>query len=289
MIHNTAGRVRTYSFRDFSGEFRSSSELNNKPIECFNDYYQNAVSQVSEPVISQLDLAETGEKGLYGATDGLTETEVQQILDSAHETAEKIIADAIEQAEKIRREAESEAFKAAEAAKQTGIEAGHAIGYKEGHEEGVAAGIKDIENKNRELLDEIGRTIAELDRQKTEFIKTYADDMKDLVLSVAEKVINVNLTSNSDVILQMIMNAVESARDKQWAKIYISDHDVNLLVSEDADVLNTISMAAENVRIEIIENGKPGDLLIEYPDRAVDAGVSSQLESIRNALNDIED
>ena len=59
------------------------------------------------------------------------------------------------------------------------------------------------------------------------------------------------------------------------------------MVSADSDILDALRKVSTNIKIEVMENGKQGDLLIEYPDQVVDAGVNTQLSNIRRIMDDV--
>ncbi len=217
-----------------------------------------------------------------------TEDKVRQVLAEAEEQAASIIKEAMDTAERVKKDAFVEAGAAASEAQQTGYNEGFERGHQEGYAQALETATRELEEKNHSLLEEISRAIAELDRQKTDYIRMYNEEMKDLVIAIAEKVINVSLKSSGEIIRRMILNAVENGRNKEWAKIYISEYDANIMVHEDSDILDALRQVSDNIKIEVMENGEPGDLLVEYPNQVIDAGVATQIKNIKQIMDDTE-
>ena len=78
-----------------------------------------------------------------------------------------------------------------------------------------------------------------------------------------------------------------NSNEKQWAKVFISESDAHIMVNEDSDILDALRKVSDNIKIEVMENGEQGDLLIEYPDQVVDAGVNTQLTNIRRIMDEV--
>lgn len=53
----------------------------------------------------------------------------------------------------------------------------------------------------------------------------------------------------------------------------------------DEEFLESLSRLSENVKIIMMENSEEGTCIIELPDEIVDASVSTQLENIKDVLN----
>jgi flagellar assembly protein FliH len=265
--------VTRYDEFDFTSEFgRDSADISDKGASAAGSDFSDGKPQTDD-----------GGNPVPRAASG-TRAEASSIVTDAKKEAERIIADAKKVADDLRSNAAKDAETAMSEAKEQGYQKGFELGKTEGYNKGLESGEKDIAKKNSELLQEVGHAISELDRQKTEYIKKYGEDMKDLVIAIAEKVIGVSLKSSSEVIRRMILNAIENSHDKQWARVYISEHDASLMVQEDSDILNVLRGVSDHIKIEVMENGEPGDLIIEYPDSAIDAGVGTQLENIREIL-----
>jgi len=307
---NHSEKVVDYTFQDFSEEFGyfSDDEHDFAAVE----ENRNTVFKIrglddledKEPlpeevkgeedlpdmVDDDLDMDEREEdpdhQAMAADAAALIYAESERILAEARSEADKIMNDALASAEVIRNNAVAEASSALSQAEQTGYNEGFEKGQAEGFQSAYEETRRELDEQNRSLLEEISRAIAELERQKTDYIRQYNEEMKDLVMAIAEKVIKISLKSSSEVIRRMILAAVETSRQKEWAKIYISEYDANLMVREDTDILDALRRVSDHVKVITMENGESGDLIVEFPDQAIDAGVNTQLENIRQIMSD---
>lgn len=279
--------IKKYEYQDFTASFDDDF---NSMDEAAADYIFKDVSAALNIDTSNPDEYEYDSEEIPAAKESslqISEEEAKRIIEEAESQAASIIREAMETAERVKKDAFVEAGAAASEAQTTGYNEGYEKGMLEGREHAVNEAKAELDEKNRSLLEEISRAIAELDRQKIDYIRMYNEEMKDLVIAIAEKVINVSLKSSSEIIRRMILNAVEHSNEKQWAKVFISESDANIMVSADSDILDALRKVSTNIKIEVMENGKQGDLLIEYPDQVVDAGVNTQLSNIRRIMDDV--
>lgn len=204
--------------------------------------------------------------------------------------AEQILADARQRAEALLEEAEQEARAKAEeiyeSSRQAGLEAGRA--------EGVVQGVAQALEENRQVQEQqaareaaeirkfLERAGAVLDRQMDDNV----EELRDLAVAIAEKVVCVSLKSSSDVICRMIQTAVDKRKRREWAHIYIAECDAKHLVKIPAPLTAALAALSDRVRIIPIADDESGTCIIEMPDEIVDASAATQMENIRTLLSD---
>ena len=81
------------------------------------------------------------------------------------------------------------------------------------------------------------------------------------------------------------MAATDKIKKTQWAKIYISKQDSEMIVRGDAQLLREMARLTDNLKVIAMENEEPGTCIIELPDEIVDASVNTQMENIKDILN----
>ena len=54
-----------------------------------------------------------------------------------------------------------------------------------------------------------------------------------------------------------------------------------------SEFLDAMSKLSENIKIITMDNGEEGTCIIELPDEIIDASVSTQLENIKDILNNV--
>ena len=200
--------------------------------------------------------------------------------------AEQILADARREADKILLKARD---KAGEESKEIFAKA-RGEGYQEGYVAGMAQATQESRQAREEqavrLEEEVHRFMEHaadtLDRQMDQSV----DDLRDLALAVAEKVISVSLRSSADVIARMIQTAIDKRKKKEWVHIYIAECDAKRLTQLPASLTTALSALSDRVRIIPMADDESGTCIIEMPDEIVDASVSTQLSNLRTILND---
>ena len=200
--------------------------------------------------------------------------------------AEQILADARRDADKILLQARE---KADEEAREVLAKA-RGEGYQEGYVAGMAQAAEESRQSREEqaarLEEEIHRFMEHagvaLDRQMDQSV----DDLRDLAMAVAEKVICVSLKSSADVIARMIQSAIDKRKKKEWVHIYIAECDAKRLTQLPASLTAALSALSDRVRIIPMADDESGTCIIEMPDEIVDASVATQLNNLRTVLND---
>lgn len=196
----------------------------------------------------------------------------QEIVRKAEEQARQILADARDQADILRQKA-----------------------FRDGHEEGCQEGYREAYEEQRKLLDEEIRhlqtnaadVIKSITIEKTKLLEQYIDDLKRISLAVAEKIIQTSLQSSGDIVKRMILAATDKITKKQWAKIYITKCNTSISMDVDTEFLDAMSKLSDNIKIVAMDNGEEGTCIIELPDEIIDASVSTQLENIKDILNNV--
>jgi len=200
--------------------------------------------------------------------------------------AGEILADARRDAERILKQARDDADREAENV--------FAKAREEGYQEGYAAGMAQAGEESRRLREEqaqrleeevhrfLGQASVALDRQMDQSV----DDLRDLALAVAEKVVCVSLKSSADVISRMIQAAIDKRKKKEWVHIYISECDARRLSQIPASLAGALNALSDRVRIIPMADDESGTCIIEMPDEIVDASAATQLSNLRTILTD---
>ena len=204
--------------------------------------------------------------------------------------AEQIIADAHRRAEEIldqaRLEAELKSQELYESSRQSGLEAGRAEGLSQGAAQALQEGQRTRQRQAEELAADfdsfLERAGAALDRQLDDNV----EELRDLAIAIAEKVVCVSLKSSSEVIGRMIQTAIDKRKRREWAHIYIAECDAKHLSKVPASLMNALSALSDRVRIIPMADDEAGTCIIETPDEIVDASAATQMNNIRTLLSD---
>ncbi len=199
-------------------------------------------------------------------------------LEETREAVRRLLEDSRIEAEQMKNQARDE---------------GHEIGEREGYEKGYLPGYEkaqqEVENTLKkeadELLLELRDLIASVEHKKREMLEQYKDDLRDIAISIAEKIIRVSLKSSGDIIKRMIISATEGIMSKEWVKIYIARCDAEMAVNGDSMLINSISYVSDHIKIIVMENEAPGTCILEFPDKVIDASTNTQIENIKEIIS----
>lgn len=235
------------------------------------DFFAGFKIHEEEPPEEPEDIEEPDDEEEEELAKSITAME-EEILENARKQADKILADAREQAEILREQ-----------------------GYREGLETGEKDGTRQALEEHRKVLDaelhelrqNIREVVTEVSVEKEKLIEQYIDDLKKISLAVAEKIIQTSLQSSGDIVKRMIISATDKMQRKQWVKIYVTKCETGISMEVDAEFLEALSKLSDNIKLITMDNGEPGTCIIELPDEIIDASVSTQLENIKDILNNV--
>lgn len=211
--------------------------------------------------------------------------EIEKELEKARQQAVQILEDARQEAAQITQQAEEKAIEAEENARREGYEVGHKSGYDDGYKKAQQEMDQKLEEELEALQNQMRQVIDSVTEEKERILERYLDDLKRICLAVSEKIIQTSLRSSGEVIKRMIVAATDKIKKTQWAKIYISKQDSEMIVRGDAQLLREMARLTDNLKVIAMENEEPGTCIIELPDEIVDASVNTQMENIKDILN----
>ena len=212
--------------------------------------------------------------------------QAQEILADARREADRLLQQAQDDVERILRQAREDADARVEGvfadAREDGYQDGYAAGMAQAAEESKRLREEQAQRQEEEVHRFMEQAGVALDRQMDQSV----DDLRDLALAVAEKVVCVSLKSSADVVSRMIQTAIDKRKKKEWVHIYISECDAKRLTQIPASLTEALSALSNRVRIIPMSDDESGTCIIEMPDEIVDASTSTQLNNLRTILMD---
>ncbi len=200
--------------------------------------------------------------------------------------AELILSKAREEAQQILDQARDQAM-----AEQEEIRAGaRDEGYREGYAQGIAKAmddsIRDREATAARLEQEVQAFLEKASLAREEMILQSQDELLELCLSIAEKVVRVSLRSSSEVVVRMIQTATERMKRQEWVHIYISGCDARQVAQISPALTTTLGALSQHIKVVPMADDEGGTCIVETPEEIVDASVSTQMSNIRDVLYD---
>jgi flagellar assembly protein FliH len=200
--------------------------------------------------------------------------------------AELILNQAREEARQLLDQARTQAI-----AEQEEIRAGaRDEGYREGYAQGTAKAmddaIRDREATAARLEKDVQAFLEKASLAREEMILQSQDELVELCLAVAEKVVRVSLKSSSEVIVKMIQTATERMKRQEWVHIYIPGCDARQLAKISPALTGTLGALSQHIKVVPMGDDEGGTCIVETPEEIVDASVSTQMSHIRDVLHD---
>ena len=198
--------------------------------------------------------------------------------------ADEIVAQARQEGEKLleeyRRQAREEARQMQEEARQEGYRQGYADGMTKAEAEGRAQ----LEQQCRQQAEELKRFLDRATQAKENLLTQAQDELCDLSIAVAEKVIHISLKSSRDVILRMVQMATERLRRREWVRIYIGGCDSRELAQIAPELTASLAGLSDHIKLIPMADDESGTCIIEMPDEIIDASASTQLDNLKDIL-----
>ena len=227
-----------------------------------------------------------------GSSSNITSDKV--ILSSAFEKAKKIVdaantysANHIREAtEKLNQEcAEARKFTHDEAY-STGLNEGKEAGYEDGYAEGKEAGyrdaIREAKQQNKALFEKLQILVNSIENARAELLAKEEDNLSDLAVLIAEKVLNQEIDANRAMMGSIISQVVSDNQDQEWIKVNVSEDVYDEL--EKSYFAERIRDMSSGVTICPSKDLGDTDCVIEMPGYVTDASVSTQLSKIKAVL-----
>ena len=83
----------------------------------------------------------------------------------------------------------------------------------------------------------------------------------------------------------MILAATEKLKKTAWAKIYVAKTTEEMDIQGDVQLLRELAKLSDNVKIIVMEDAEPGTCIVELPQEIIDISAGTQMENIRDILN----
>lgn len=275
LLHNEKSTINSFQFDQFGSDFQEV-DSSQKPgddivLPSFEKEFIEHTIEDDEMKEAEVENCDKSEDSAI-LLEELAKREAQ-----LHEKEKRIIEEANQQAEEIIKQAQHEA----ERIKENVFEIASKEGYQDGYQKAYQEHKAKMDEETAIFLLQLRDLVQAFESEKAQLISQNIDELKELAISIAEKVIQISLKTSGEIIKKMIITATNKMKLKEWAKIYICKNDSALIVESNADLLDAISHLSEHIKIVVMEDSAPGTCIIELPDQIIDASASTQIENIR--------
>ncbi len=221
--------------------------------------------------------------------------------DLLKENAEKIRAEAqeesgrtIEQAKQIMADAEqfmTDTKKQAEQVLEDARKEGYELGHKEGVEQGIKDGREHIEQELADIVrqanDKAQKTINDAKEQTSEYFIRAEDDIIKVLMMAIEKILPQHFLDVPQVILPVVHESIKYVRDQKEIKIHVEPDSYDLILMARNEFQSMLTDGTAIIEVVSDEALSPGDCIIETPNGAVDARLSTQINLMKSAIKSV--
>jgi len=198
--------------------------------------------------------------------------EANTILEEAKESVKKITSEAVarseEQAEDIRHQA-------------------HESGFTTGKQEGYDAGYKTVKEKFHALLSQVEMVLIEAKKEKERIFQKAQKDMSEeiveLSILIAKKIIKTEIANNQDIIVANIKDALSKMKSQGEITIRVNLVDFQHVESMKDELLG-IASGLKGIHFHDDPSIEPGGCKIETTLGIIDATISAQMERVEEEL-----
>ena len=208
------------------------------------------------------------------------------VVQYAQLQAELILKQAREEAETLVEQARANAKAEQEQIRAGARDEGYRVGYAEGTAKAMEDAARDREATAARLEQEVQTYLEKADMAREEMLLQSREELLDLCLAVAEKVVRVSLRSSRDVVVRMIQAATERLKRQEWVHIYISGCDAKGAAQISPALTTALGALSQHVKIVPMGDDESGTCIVETPEEIIDASVSTQMSNIRDILHD---
>lgn len=253
--------------------------------------YLKPPENLTEPNAEATDEQETASQSAQASSDDnkVSRGTIGDAFDKAKEIIEAAEAYKVNTIKEATEKMNEECSRMKIKSREEGFALGKLEGKKQGEEEGYKLGYKDgldkAEKENQLIVNELERLISDVQDAKELIVKKYEDDLQNLAVAIAKKIVNAELKVNDDVISNIIKGAVADYHNQEWLTITVSKGTAERIEKFDKDIIKDLKSVSGNVKIVPSAQANDGDCFIDLPDAAIDASIDSQFANIENSIN----
>jgi len=155
--------------------------------------------------------------------------------------------------------------------------------YLEGVDAGRLQAEEDFENGAQTLL----CICNELDTLRETILQNSAQEMKELVLNISEKIIRHSVSQQEDTIVATIKEAIQLAVKSDEFQIQINPQDLESLEQQKGEIIETVN-GLDNIVFHADSSVERGGCKLESTCCTVDASLTSQIDIIRDSIMEDE-
>ncbi len=206
----------------------------------------------------------------------------QQIIAQAQMEAQQIVQQAQMAAQQMMAEAQANLQQELEAVRQQAAQQG----YQEGIQQGVQAGQEQGMAESTQRVGHLKMEFVELVLARRKVLAAMEPEIVHLAVEIAEKIVGMELSTGREIITGIVKQALATLKERDEVVIRVNPSEVDSIKANQAAYE---AMIEGLKRFEVIPDGaiEAGSCSIETNLGNVDARIATQLEAVRNGLDEM--
>lgn len=154
---------------------------------------------------------------------------------------------------------------------------------EESFQRGIEEGMKLAEADFGSALQSMLGLCRQLDNLRETILANSIDEMQDLVLAIAEKIIRVSVRDQDNTIIETVYEAIHSAVRSDEFYVYVNPDDLAVIQEKTPDFIAGLN-GLNNLVVKKDQAIERGGCKVESENCTVDATIASQFEVIREQI-----
>ncbi len=201
------------------------------------------------------------------------EKERAEIIEQAKKEAAAITADTKAATMAVMEKAQNECLVLKEQAKS------------EGYSEGFAQGKEESLEKYKRYIDASGKLLSEINSRKEAYYISNEDEMRTAVFEMVKKITRAELVADPEIIEGIIAEAAKNFRNSDYIKVTLAEDEITEKFRTDEKLIKEIIPFVPEIEIEFDDEAEEGTIILDNGSEIVDAGIPTQLEFLREILD----
>jgi len=211
------------------------------------------------------------------------EKKADQMLQDAKVSCDIMLQEAQSEHDRILSEAQQEV----EELRNQAREAGHKEGFEEGKKEGKEAALQEMKETLNGANEQAMHILETAKAATADYMIQAEHDVAEIVMHVAAKIIPQHFIDVPQVVLPAVKQALMKVKDQKEIFIHVPPESYELVLMARDEFRAMLTGGNASIEVVSDESLHPGDCLLETPNGAVDARLSTQMELIQKAVQDI--
>lgn len=219
--------------------------------------------------------------------DSSDQTLLSSKIHEARKKSEEIIQEAEQQSQQLLETAQKQAEELKQSAQAEGYELGQQTGYQEGFERGLQEGLEKARQESESMKQHALQIIQEAHAEIQQYQSQKKDELLELAVRMAEKLVHDQLEQSRDGVLSMAKPFLYQL-DKEEEFVTLSVHpDSVSIVKEHLDEVKAINPGTRFMVLPDADLEEHG-LIIESTRAVVDLQIKKQLDAMLKELKEME-